>query len=252
MNFDELDSKMRRYEQSLDVSILPDMFMAVRIDGRSFTRLTKEVCKFEVPFDPRFRDCMAATVMHLMDCGFNVVYGYTESDEISLLFHPNENCFARKVRKYNSILAGEASAIFTHLLKVPAAFDCRVVPLPNCDTVRDYFRWRQEDASRNALNSHCYWLLRKEGLSKTEATGQIEGKSIAWKNELLFSRGINYNDLSSWQKRGMGFWWESYEKPATNPLTGEITTAKRRRIHQELNLPIGEAYDSLILSLLNS
>jgi len=42
MNFDELDQKMRIYEQSLDQQILPEIYMAARIDGRSFTRLTKE------------------------------------------------------------------------------------------------------------------------------------------------------------------------------------------------------------------
>jgi hypothetical protein len=30
---------------------------------------------------------MAETVKHLMDCGFNVLYGFTESDEISILFN---------------------------------------------------------------------------------------------------------------------------------------------------------------------
>ena len=47
-----------------------------------------------------------------MNCGFNVVYGYTESDEISLLF-PVTKSFNRKLRKLNSILSGEASAKFS-------------------------------------------------------------------------------------------------------------------------------------------
>ena len=48
MNFDELDAKMRVYEQSLDQILVPDMYMVARLDGRSFTRLTKEICKFEI------------------------------------------------------------------------------------------------------------------------------------------------------------------------------------------------------------
>ena len=94
-----------------------------------------------------------------MDCGFRVVYGFTESDEISLLFAPEENAFGRKVRKYNSTLAGEASAAFSLALGQVATFDCRVVPLPTIERVRDYFLWRQEDAHRNSLNSHCYWII---------------------------------------------------------------------------------------------
>lgn len=60
--------------------------MVARLDGRSFTRLTKEVHQFEAPFDERVREIMVETVKHLMSCGFNVIYGYTQSDEISLLF----------------------------------------------------------------------------------------------------------------------------------------------------------------------
>lgn len=77
MIFDELDKQMRVYEQSLDQIILPETYMVARLDGRGFTRLTKEVCKFEAPFDVRFRDLMTKTVEALMDCGFRVVYGFT-------------------------------------------------------------------------------------------------------------------------------------------------------------------------------
>ena len=110
MNFDELDKKMRIYEQSLDQVLLPEMYMVARLDGRGFTRLTKEICKFEAPFDERFRDMMIQTTEAVMSCGFRVVYAFTESDEISLLFDKDEDTFGRKVRKYNSTLAGEASA----------------------------------------------------------------------------------------------------------------------------------------------
>lgn len=204
MKFDEFDRQMRIYEESLDQYILPDMYIVARLDGRSFTKLTKEVFKFEVPFDASFRDYMLATVRHLMESGFRIVYGYTESDEISLLFHANENTFNRKVRKINSTLAGEASAHFSLLLGQAATFDCRVVPLPNIERVQDYFIWRQEDAHRNSLNAHCYWALRKEGMSKRRATSMLEGMQVSSKNELLFQRGINYNDLPNWQKRGIG------------------------------------------------
>ena len=76
MLFDELDKKMRKYEQSLDQVLLPELFIAARLDGRGFTRLTKEICQFEAPFDVRFRDMMIHTVKSLMDCGFRIVYGY--------------------------------------------------------------------------------------------------------------------------------------------------------------------------------
>ena len=100
MKFDELDDQMRVFETAHDLCVLPGLYMVARLDGRSFTRLTKEVHQFEAPFDARFRDMMLATAEHLMTgCGFNVVYGYTQSDEISLLFALEENSFQRKLRK---------------------------------------------------------------------------------------------------------------------------------------------------------
>ncbi|HEU4508085.1 MAG TPA: tRNA(His) guanylyltransferase Thg1 family protein [Pyrinomonadaceae bacterium] len=165
MKFDELDRQMRVFETAHDYSVLPGIYMVARIDGRNFTRLTKEVHEFEAPFDVRMRDYMIETTAHLMNCGFKVVYGYTQSDEISLLFDPEITAFDRKLRKFNSVLAGEASAKFSLLLGDHAAFDCRISELPSVRRVCDYFRWRNEDAHRNALSAHCYWMLRKEGQS---------------------------------------------------------------------------------------
>jgi tRNA(His) 5'-end guanylyltransferase len=246
MKFDELDSKMRLYETAQDRCVPPGIFMVARIDGRNFTRLTKELVKFEAPFDVRFRDLMIETTAHLMNCGFNAIYGYTESDEISLLFHPEITTFDRKERKYNSILAGEASAKFALLLGVHACFDSRISELPNIDYVIDYFRWRNEDAHRNALNAHCYWALRKEGSTVREATESLNKLSAAEKNEVLWQRGINFNELPLWQRRGMALYWESYEKDGLNPLTGEAVVATRRKLKIDLELPMKDEYSLFV------
>ena len=250
MNFDELDKKMRIYEQSIDQHILPDLYLVARLDGRNFSRLTKEICDFEAPFDVRFRDMMVSTVKELMNCEFRIVYGFTESDEISLLFHKEESAFGRKVRKYNSILAGQASAAFSLQLGQVIAMDCRLIPLPNIERVQDYFLWRQEDAHRNALNAHCYWMLRKEGMGAREATAQLEGKSIAYKNELLFSRGINFDKLPPWQKRGIGIFWTDVEKVGFNPVTKQEVLTTRRGLTVAYDLPLGQQYGDMIASFL--
>lgn len=246
MNFDVLDTRMRVFEESHDQCVLPGIFMIARLDGRGFTGLTKERHKFEAPFDERFRDMMITTAEHVMTAGVRSVFGYTQSDEISILLHRNCDAFSRKLRKLNSVLAGEASARFSLLLGDIGVFDCRISQLPSTQDVVDYFRWRQEDAGRNALNAHCYWLLRKEGKSVTEATTAIEGLSVSAKNELLFARGINFNDLPNWQKRGMGLLWESLDKQGLNPVTGETTTARRRRIARLMDLPRGVDYTALL------
>lgn len=254
MNFDELDRRMRIFETAHDHRVLPGLYMVARLDGRTFTRLTREVHDFAAPFDELFRDLMIATTRHLMEAGFRIVYGYTQSDEISLLFHREETAFSRKLRKLNSILAGEASARFSTLMaqRLPSAsgdvasFDCRISQLPRTEYVIDYFRWRAEDAHRNALNSHCYWALRREGMSVRTATRTLEGLSVAGKNELLFQRGINFNELPAWHKRGVGLCWDVYTKGGVNPLTGETVTAQRRRIKVELALPMKDDYDRFL------
>ena len=251
MKVDELDSKMRVFETAHDRSMLPGMFLVARIDGRNFTRLPTEVHQFEAPFDVRFRDLMIETTAHLMNCGFRVIYGYTQSDEISLLFHPGITTFDRKVRKYNSVLAGEASAKFSLLLQDLACFDCRISELPNVDLVVDYFRWRNEDAHRNALNAHCYWLLRKEGQSLRQATAALNHLSVADKNELLWQRGINFNDLPLWQRRGTGLYWQRYQKTGTNPLTNEAVSTTRRQLTTNLELPMRDEYGTLVRTLID-
>ena len=251
MKFDDLDQKMRVFETAHDLCVLPGIYMVARLDGRSFTHLTKEVHKFEAPFDDRFRELMVDTSEHLMSgCGFNMIYAYTESDEISLLFGLEENSFGRKLRKLISVLAGAASAKFSLLLGAVASFDCRISQLPSLDLVVDYFRWRSEDAHRNALNAHCYWLLRKQSKGVTEATATLKGMSVAAKNELLFQHGVNFNDLPLWQKRGIGLYWEEYERPAENPVTRQKVLARRRRIRRDLELPLKDEYSTFLQELI--
>ena len=43
MKFDEFDARMREYETTHDYCIPLDTHVVVRLDGRSFTRNTKEV-----------------------------------------------------------------------------------------------------------------------------------------------------------------------------------------------------------------
>src|SRR5215218_1242522 len=126
MKSDLFDTKMRAFEKSNDEKIRPEMYVVCRIDGRNFSSLTRKVMKFE-PYNERLANFMRSTVKYLMDCGFPTIFGYTQSDEISLLMDKAKvhNTFAGKVRKFNSILAAEASSFLTFLLQYPVVFDCR-------------------------------------------------------------------------------------------------------------------------------
>lgn len=252
MKFEALDARMRVFETTDDRCVPADVYMVVRLDGRSFTRHTKEVWNFEAPFDVRFRDLMLQTTEHLMCSGFNVVFAYTESDEISLLMHPDEASFGRKARKFISILAGEASAKFSLALGSMACFDARICPLPNKQTVIDYFRWRHEDAHRNALHAHCYWALRKAGISPSAAADRVKGLSIAAKTALLSELSIDFSTLPPWQKRGCALFWETHQQPSLNRKTGEQVLASRRRIKHVLELLEGDDYAAFVASFLET
>ncbi len=248
MKFEQLDRRMRVYETAHDHCVLPGIHMVARIDGRSFSQLTRSPEHgLDAPYDTRFRDCMVATLEHLVTAsGFSVLFGYTQSDEMSLLFRKDESLFGRKLRKLLSVLAGEASAKFSLAFGALAAFDARISQLPDTEAVVDYFRWRHEDAHRNALNGHSYWLLRRQGLDDHAATQQLRGVSVAERNELLFRAGINFNDVPAWQKRGIGVLWEDEEQIGTDPRTGAPHAKARRRAVVKLDLPMKSEFDDLV------
>lgn len=250
-SFDDLDKSMRIYETNHDHCVLPGINIVVRLDGKGFTKLTRDKSNnFEAPFDARFSDLMKATTRYLMkDTGFRFIYGYTQSDEISLLLHKDDNTFNRKTRKLNSVLASAAGAFFSLRFGSIALFDCRVIELPGSSLVGKYFYWRQEDATRNSLNAWCYWTLRGEGLSARQATSKLEHASISQKNEMLFQRNINFNDIPLWQKRGIGFYWENVEIEGFNPITKQSVTALRNRLFTNPVLERGDEYMYMVTGL---
>ncbi|CAM4110179.1 MULTISPECIES: tRNA(His) guanylyltransferase Thg1 family protein [Flavobacterium] len=252
MKFEAIDAKMRKNETLFDQHVLPDNYIIVRLDGKGFTKLTKESLDLEKPFDIRFHDAMVATTKHLLTVGFKVIYAYTQSDEISLLIDKDDKTFNRKVRKINSVLAGEASAFFSMFFNKLSVLDCRTICIPNIEMVLDYFCWRQEDAHRNSLSAYCYWTLREKGDSYIDATKKIEKLSTAAKNELLFQHGINYNNVPSWQKRGVSMFYKRIDKKGINPINQEEIEYTRKEIFLDTELLIREEYREFLLKIITS
>jgi tRNA(His) 5'-end guanylyltransferase len=93
-------------------------------------------------------------------------------------------------------------------------------------------------------------MLRKAGKDAGMASEALLRLSVAEKNEMLFQRGINFNDLPGWQKRGCGVYWREEEKEGFNPVTGEKVVAIRRRVRQEMELPMKEGYGEFVGGLL--
>jgi len=246
----QFEARMRAGEYFSATRVPPGMWAVIRLDGRSFHRVCTELAA-ERPYDERLRDRMVAVTRAVME-ELGGVYACTHSDEISVAHRPTWDAFDRRVEKLVSISASIAGAEFARGLPEGAprcAFDARLWVGANVEDVVDYFRWRQSDAGRCAINAWTYWTMRGQGMTADQATTELDRRDFAWKNEWLFQHGINFNTLPAWQKRGAAVYWEAYEKEGTDPRSGVRVTARRRRLITDLELPLKERYAELILNL---
>ena len=243
MRPDEFEGRMRALEVYHCLRLPPGSWVILRLDGRGFSRFTES--RFEKPFDARFHEGMTQAARAVLE-DLQGLYAYTESDEISVLFPRTWDLFDRELEKAVSLSAGIASAALSLAFGTRVHFDSRAVLAAEDGQVVNYFRWRQADAARCALNGWCYWTLRKAGQGVAQATATLEGKGVADKNELLFQAGINFNDLPPWQRRGTGLYWERYEREGYNPKLDQKAVTIRRRVKVDRELPMGEGYADFI------
>jgi len=250
MDADQFDSQMRAHEIYHEMYVLASAWPVIRVDGRSFSKYTQEAA-FTKPFDEGFRDMMATTALALFE-ELGALYIYTESDEISILLPRDTDLFGRSVEKLVSISAAVATSAFTLQARQMVQFDSRLWVGANIDDVVAYFSWRQADAARCALNGWCYWTLRQEGLSARAATAELFRASTSFKNELLFERDINFNELPLWQRRGIGIRRERVQREGYNPLTEQKVIVWRSGPKLQMELAKGEAYREYIAGMLTA
>ena len=168
MKFDTLGNVMKTYEKSFSYNLIKRLPVIIRLDGKAFHTYTKN---FERPFDEIFSNTMAKTMKSLCENIQSCVFGYTQSDEITLLLqdYKNENTagwFDYKIQKMTSVSASMATYyfnryfgeyVFSENVTNPyyeahknsyskgAFFDSRVFNLP-FEEVVTCFIWRQKDA----------------------------------------------------------------------------------------------------------
>lgn len=229
------------------LTVHPGCWIVLRLDGRSFGRYTRAYAK---PFDAAFSRLMTEVAGAVLT-DLAGVYAYTESDEVSVLLPRASDLFDRSVEKLVSLSAATASVALTARAE-PGTFDSRVWVGADADEVVDYFAWRQADAHRCALNGWAYWTLRGEGQTAAAATAALSGLSTAEKNELLFARGVNYDDTPRWQRHGVGLYWRDVPHTGVNPLTGETAETTRRRLVVDGELPRGVAYREFVREFVGS
>ena len=233
---------MRAGELWHEERVAAGKWAVVRVDGRGFSRFTQR--HFAKPFDAKFYDLMAQTARALMQ-EWDGRLAYFESDEISLLLPQGFTHFGRGWEKLVSLTAATASAHFTRACGEIALFDARIWVGDDGAALADYFRWRQTDAARCALNGWCYWTLRQENQSARAATRALDGLTRDAKENLLRERGIIWDELPMWQRRGACWSWETHETRGIDPQKGAVT-ATRRRLKLNENLAWGAEFGAWV------
>lgn len=202
---DDFGDRMKDYEaKETERRFIPLLPVYARLDGRCFSRFTRGL---ERPFDLKITRLMVDTTKFLVE-ETHARIGYTQSDEISLVWlqdrYDSEMLFGGKVQKMVSVLAGLASAKFNQLASnwtgignrahdLTPVFDCRVFQFPNRTEAANAFLWREQDATKNAITmaAQAYYSHK-----------DLDGKIGAVKQEMLFAKGVNFNDYPAFFKRG--------------------------------------------------
>lgn len=203
----DLGDRMKGYEGVSSHSLTRRVPVIIRVDGRAFHTFTKAY-KFDRPFDLEMHQAMTLAAVALVKDIQGAKLAYIQSDEISVLITDYETVdtepwFGYNVSKICSISASVATSAFTRLLvafsklKVTDGkwphFDARAFNVPQDDVV-NYFIWRQMDATRNSIQMLGRHHFSHKELHKKN-TSQIQ-------DMLMLEKGVNWNDLPIWQKRG--------------------------------------------------
>ncbi len=199
-----LSDRIKDYENiQTGIRLIPNLPVVVRLDGKNFHTWCKNAQR---PYDKRVQYLFDETTEFLVQ-ETNAIVGYTQSDEITLIYwnygNPEaEPFFGGKVFKLNSVLASMATAKFNDM--VPgfypdkhghlALFDCRVFNVPTLEEAVNCLVWRELDATRNAIS-----MAAQANFSHSV----LQGKDSNQMQEMLFQeKGINFNDYPARFKRG--------------------------------------------------
>ena len=224
MNKDSLGDRMKEFYENRSKLYLPRRVpVIIRLDGKAFHTFTKG---FKRPYDEILHNTMNSTMKYLCENIQGCKLGYTQSDEITLLLTDYDTIttdawFGYGMQKVCSVAASMATLAFNRFFRqyyeaalfelgCPvdsdvymstlqkkldcAMFDARCFSIPK-DEVTNCFIWRQQDATRNAIQM----------LGQTHFTHkELQGKSCSdIQDMLMLQKGINFNDMPVEFKRGV-------------------------------------------------
>lgn len=204
-----LGNRMKRYEEVPKTLLVRRMPAIIRVDGKAFHSFTRGMTK---PFDEELKNAMVAATKELCKEIQGAKIAYTQSDEISILVTDYEKIgtdawFDYQVQKMASVSASIWSAYMNEFIrpytKKIALCDSRVFNIPK-EEVNNYFLWRQQDATKNSISMVAQSLF---------SHGELQGLNGNQMQEKMFQeRGINWNNLPTWQKRGLCVTKQEYKK----------------------------------------
>ena len=225
---DDLGTRMKTfYEQIPKTKLMRRCPVAIRIDGKAFHTFTRG---FRKPFDEILVKSMQETTKYLCENIQGCVFGYTQSDEITLILVDYQTFntsayFDYEVQKMCSISASMATMAFNKFFtknvnaylddyydtwnvtaedekyvdtlskakEKGAMFDARCFNIPK-EEVTNLIYWRQLDASRNSIE-----MVGRAYFSHNE----LMNKSCNNIQDMLMEKyNINWNDYPTYLKRG--------------------------------------------------
>lgn len=224
---DELGKRMKKYEAVPQISLMRRTPVAIRIDGKAFHTFTRKLNK---PWDDIFQGAMQDTMKYLCKNIQGCVFGYQQSDEITLILTDYETLttdawFGYEVQKLCSISASMATMKFNQAFKhrvsiwfdnyfeawhtspeedryaevlndcelVGAMFDARCFNIPKEEVVNLVY-WRQVDAVRNSIQS-----MAQANFSHK----QLDRKNTKQLREMLAGIGKPWENVPLYQQRGV-------------------------------------------------
>ena len=246
---DDLGTRMKTYYEGIpQTKLMRRTPVIIRIDGKAFHTFTRG---FEKPFDKIMVKTMQETTKYLCENIQGCVFGYTQSDEITLVLIDYQKLttsawFDYEVQKMCSIAASMATMAFNKFfeknvekfdiklfsdeegnvindkrhqimqvylkaIEKGAMFDARVFNIPK-EEVTNCIYWRQLDATRNSIQS-----VGQANFSHKD----LQNKTCNMIQDMLHEqKGINWNDYPTCLKRGTavkknesGSWYIDLDMP---------------------------------------
>ena len=249
MDKTSIGDRMKGYENISRIYLPRRIPAIIRLDGKAFHSFTRGFCK---PFDNVLMKAMQNTMKRLCEEIQGCVFGYTQSDEITLVLTDyatihTDAWFGYNIQKMASVAASMATVYFNNswLLecnRLPesndrefyfeqqgkAMFDARCFSIPK-DEVCNCLIWRQQDATRNSIQS-----VGQAHFSQKE----LNGKSCNEIQDMLFTeKNINWGDFPTDCKRGAAC-YKSDEEANFFFRNGEQTIYKRAGWVIDTEIPI--------------